>query len=409
MHNSYRTISSLKQNRFDKYLILLILSLGMGNIGSPLLLSRVLAVVFLPSLFIRLGNCNYTKPIRQFFIFLIVFCVCSLAWTFNFTEGCKAIVYNILHFALFSEIIVFSRYANNPLRSISQGWMFVVLLLSVISIWEITTGNHLSIAYEDTQSINVDGVISTRMIANGTFANYNGFVTFLCFALPWIFYHMSITFKEKLIYILSVVTLLLAILTVFIDGSRGGLFAVITVVTVYIFFKPKGKASYVTFVLFIGALIFMIFQYGEQIFFVLSVKGDRQGLTSDSSRIEIWSACLKALVRTFGLGSGIGGVSGAIESVSKSVINVPHNMILEAFLEYGLIIGITFIVFIGKLLKRGYKLIDRNRRMAVMMAILSMPFYCIINSLYLKGPETFALFATIFVFVNYERIRPVCK
>lgn len=409
MNNSFTYISTSTPNRFDRFLILLILSIGMGNIGFPLLLSRILAVLFLPSMFVRLRKCNYTRNLKKMFIFFMVFSVFSLAWTFNFTEGCKALVYNILHFAFFFEILVFSRYANNPLKSISFGWVFVVLLLSMLAVWEITTGKHLSIAYEETQSINMEGVISARILANGTFANYNTFVTFLCFSLPWIFYHMSIIYKEKLKYIISILTLLLAILTIFIDGSRGGLFAVVIVVTVYFFFMPKGKVSYITFVLFIGVLIFMLFKYGEQIFFVLAMKGENQGLASDSSRIEIWKACFKALIKSLGLGSGIGGVSGAIESVSKSVNNVPHNMLVEAFLEYGVIIGIIFMTFILTLFKQGYNLLDKNRRMAVMMAIFSMPLYMIINSLYLKSPETFALFATIYVFVNYERIKPICQ
>lgn len=400
---------STSNNKFDGYLILLILSLGMGNIGSPLLLSRILAVLFIPTLFIRIGKCNYTKVIKEFFVFLMAFSVISLLWSFNVSEGCKSLVYSILHFSFFFEILVFSRYANNPLRSLSFGWVFVVLFLSIIAIWEVVTGNHLSIAYEDTQSINMGGVISARILANGTFANYNTFVTFLCFSIPWIFYHMSISYKEKIKYVISVITLLLAILTIFIDGSRGGLFAVVIVIGVYLFFMPKGKVSYITFGIFIGALLFIIFKYGEQIFLVLSMKGESQGLASDSSRIEIWTVCLKALMNSFGLGSGIGGVNGAIESVSKSVINVPHNMVIEAFLEYGVIIGSVFIIFILDLFKGGYKLLDKSRRMAVMMAIFSMPLYMIINSLYLKSPETFALFATIYVFVNYEHIRPICK
>ena len=409
MHNLSTSKSTDVPNRFDKYLILLILSLGMGNIGSPLLLSRIIAVIFLPILFARIRKCHYAKSLNKFFVFFMTFSLFSLAWTYNFIEGCKTLVYNLVHFALFFEILVFSRYANKPLKSLSLGWTYVVLILSIIAVWEITTGSHLSIAYEDTQSINIRGIISERILANGTFANYNTFVTFLCLALPWIFYYMSVSYREKLKYIISVLTLLLAVLTIFIDGSRGGLLAVLVVIGVYIIFMPKGKASYITFAFFISILICMIIEYGEQIFLVLSMKGESQGLVSDSSRIEIWSACLKALVNTLGLGSGVGGVSSAISSISRNIINAPHNMIVECFLEYGVVIGIIFMTFILKLFIKGYKLFDRNRRMAVMMAFLSMPLYCIINSLYLKNPETFALFATIFVFVNYERIRPICK
>ena len=139
------------------------------------------------------------------------------------------------------------------------------------------------------------------------------------------------------------------------------------------------------------------------------MKNESQGLASDSSRIEIWAACIKALINSFGLGSGIGGVNGAIESVSKNIINVPHNMVIEVLLEYGFIFGTLFIGFILRLLRKGYRLLDRTRKMVILMSILSMPLYGIVNSLYLKSPDTFALFATLFVFVYYEHIKPICK
>lgn len=395
----------ISNNRFDRYIIILILSLSMGDVYSPLLLSRVLAVFLFPKLFRYIGKCEYTKNIKNFFVFFITFCVLSLVWTFNFTEGCKTIVYNCIHFALFLEIIVFSRFANNPLKSISTGWTLAVLVLSLIALWEIITGNHLSVAREADQSINLGGVISQRMMATATFGNFNKFVTFLCYALPWIFYRMVVTYKDKVKFIVTVVTLVLAILTIFINGSRGGLFAVVIIIGIYIFCMPKGKASYITSVLFIGTLLFMMIKYGEQIFLVLSMRNEGQGLASDSGRIEIWTICLRALTNSFGLGSGIGGINGAIEAISKNVINVPHNMIIEALLEYGFIFGVIFIVFIFKLLIRGYRICDKNRRMAVLMAMIALPLFGIINSLYLKNPETFALFATIFVFTYYERIK----
>lgn len=396
-------------NKYDRYLIVLILSLVAGDFASPLLLSRIVTVIFLPRLLRLLCQCEYTKKLKNFFYFLMIYSILSLAWTYNFTEGCKGIVYNCIHFALFFEVIVFSRFARCPLKSISTGWLLSVLFLSVIAIWEIITGNHLPLAYEATQTINMGGLITQRVVANATFTNYNAFVKFLCFALPWLFYRMSISYKERTTYVISIVTLILTILIILIDGSRGGLFSLVLVIGIYMFFMPKGKATFFTSVLFFGGLIFMLVKFGEQIFLVLSMKSESQGLSTDSSRIEIWTACIKALINSLGLGAGIGGVNGGIESVSKDVINVPHNIIIEALLEYGLILGCIFITFIIKLLRKGNRIIDRHRRMVVLMSLLSMPLYGIVNSLYLKSPDTFALFATIYVFVYYERIKPICK
>lgn len=410
MNNNYLLRNNVNSgNKFDKYLIILIISLGMGDIASPLLLSRILAILFLPSMLMHVNKCGYVATTKRIFILLLIYSLFSLVWTYNFSEGCKAIVYNVIHFTIYFEILVFCRFANNPLESISKGWTFVVFFLSVFAVWEILTGHHLSLARETDQTINLGGVMTNRILATTTFSNYNSFVTLLCFAMPWLFYRLSIVSKYKVNSLVLVLTLILASLVIFIDGSRGGLFSVIVIIGVYICFSPKGTSTLVTSCLFLGALLFILMRYGEQIFVVLTMKSEGQGLTSDSSRIEIWKACLIALLNSFGLGAGIGGIKGSIESVSTNIINVPHNMVIEVLLEYGVVFGILFIGFILRLLRKGSKLHDKNRRMAVLMAILALPFYGIINSLYLKSPETFVLFATLFVFVYYERVKPICK
>ena len=393
-------------NKYDRLLVLLVLSLFFGGIGGSLQAPRILAVLFLPFLVGKVRKCKCIKSILVFFVFFIFYCLFSLLWTPDRTEGLKEVVYYIVHFILFTEIIVFSLYATDPLKSLSIGWAFVVFFLSLIVAWELATGNHLSMAREDDLSMNIGGVISDRLTVSATFGNYNGYVSFLCFASPWIFYFFLIS--ESLFYRgISLFSLLGAFVAILINGSRGGLFCLIIFAIIYFIFIPKNKKTIIRSLVLVAILGFFLYKYSEELLLVISLKSEATGLTTDKPRMDIWSASLNVLLQTAGVGVGVGGMIPALKAYSSNIIPITHNIFLEALLQYGIIPSLIFFGFLLKLLKNGMKVLDKNRRMVVIMSLISLPVYGIINSVYLLGPDLYVLLGTIFVFVYYERIKAI--
>ena len=388
-------------NKYDIIIMLFILSLGLGGFGGALQVPRVLALCFLPMLLKLYNGCSYAKPIKHFAVCFVIYAIFSLLWTSDFNEGVKGIIYYIIHFILLLEIIVFSRYALQPLRSISLAWTIVVMYSSIIAIWELCTGNHLSMAREDDLTINTGGMIADRVVATAMFGNYNGYVTFLCYALPWIVYSFF-SIKDKIIQSISLFSLIMTIVTILIDGSRGGMFSLLVMGIVYLFFVKKDKRTvWLTFIL-VGIMVFAFSKYGEQIFLVLELKSDR--LTSDESRIEIWLCSLKLLIDSLGFGVGVGGMETSLAGASSKIIPIAHNIFVEAFLQFGLFFPFIFFRYIYRLFKSSL-FIESSRRLVVVMSIIALPLYGIINSTYLLGPDLFILIATLYIFVNDESIK----
>ena len=128
----------MKYNKYDILVVLLLSSLGFGGIGGAFQITRILAIILLPVFLIqsyrRRCVCNYI----YFILFFIGYCMLSLLWTLNVQEGFIEIIYFVVHFVLFLEIIVFSFQAKNPLDSISKGWLVAVSMTLVVAMWEIT-------------------------------------------------------------------------------------------------------------------------------------------------------------------------------------------------------------------------------------------------------------------------------
>lgn len=397
----------MKNNKYDILILLLSACTCFGNVGGAFQVDRILAVVLFPWLVASINRqgYSYARRILKTMALCYGYMAFSFLWTPDKSEGLKELVYYPIHFLLFLEIIVFARKAKNPLISLSRGWMIAVMLCSVVAYWEITTGNHLEIAIEHRDVFNAGGgVILERYFASVTFGNYNAYVTFLCYSIPWIFYALISKDRNFVEQLIAGATLVMASIVTIINASRGGVLAIIVMLFVYYWFSEKSKFKNIVIVALAGILIYGISQYGDSLTAVFMVRSSDGGLYSDESRLIIWNHALMAFFESLGFGVGIGGISAAMEKIAHGGITVTHNMFLELLVQYGIVVALFFIMFLWKLFRKSVEL-ERTRKTALMMAFVAMPVYTIINSRYLLGAHFYVLMATIYIFVNYEIIK----
>lgn len=396
--------------KYDNFLVILSTCTCFGIIGGAWQVGRILAVVLLPWLIVNYGKKGYGyvrnifKVIAIFYVYMLV----SFIWTPDRLAGMKELVYYLVHFILFLELLVFSKAANNPLRSLSRGWMVAVLLCSIVAYWEISTGNHLNISIEHGDTFNTGDLILHRMYASVTFGNYNSYVTFLCFSIPWIMYVIMDSERALVERILAGTSIVMASLAIVINASRGGVLSIIIMLVVYFLFSEKTRFKNIVFVALIGLFFYVLVQYGSSFTEVLSYRTSDQSMLEDDTRIRIWGNALRAFAKSAGFGVGIGGMRAAMEMVSTGGIAAAHNLFLEILLQYGIVIAIVFLVFLWKNFKKSLK-VERNRKIVLMMAFISMPVYTIIDSGYLLGVPLYVLLATIYVFANTEHIKSDSK
>ena len=398
-------------NSFDLYLFLLIASLVAGNLFGALQVPRVLAIVlFFPCLNCFLKMWGMLRDLRNWALLFIAYSIVSSIWNpAGISEGLISSVYNAVHFTLFFEIIVFSRFANNPIKAIVYGFLIAFAISAVIAFWELTTDQHLNTSkFEEAQTSNTGYDIYVRYFAAVTFYNFNMYVTFICFLLPFLFYGVSNAQNKGRTRIVFAIATALAVVLLIYNGSRGGLLAFLIMVSVYVFFTSSNKRTLsVYFVLFLAVLGFVLYRYGSTILNTLIMRGEVQGIVQEESRFVIWGNVWKVVQDYYFLGCGAGGLRIAMAKYVNRGILMAHNVFLEVLSEYGIVFFIGFLMFLITVFNKAKKLADKQRKLCLYQALLAFPVYGIINSGYLNQPVLWAAMASLYVFANYEQIKAV--
>ena len=388
-------------NRYDILITLLLSSLGFGGIGGAFQATRILTIILLPILFFNFGYKlrNYLYP----FLFFIGYCLLSLLWTPNRAEGIVEIIYFLVHFALFFEIIVFSCRARNPLDCISKGWLIAVCMTLVVALWEITTDNHLPMSVQESgDTMNAGGVIIYRKFASVSFGNYNGYVTFLCFSLPFLFYRLM---RNRCLF--SIAAIILSCVCILFNASRGGLLTISVMFLIYILFLRKQGGKIYIYSLFLLLLIgsFVFIQFGLELFDAIAYRAVDNTLYADAPRFEIWGRVWQIFLSTCGLGSGVGGVKDMMRQLSPSGIDAPHNLFLEILGEFGIIIFLFFILFLLGVFKKAFYVKNEAIKTLLFLSLMPLPIYSIIHSGYIFNTYVFSAFASLVIFSNYEHLK----
>lgn len=395
---------AIKRCKYDYFLFLLITSLAFGAIGGALQIPRLLTILFFPYFINRIGLVGkYLRTLSITIVCFMLYCLLSLAWTPNLEEGLTDFVYFILHFLLFMEIVVFAMCANNPKDTISKGWLVAVFLTIVFAMWEFHTGIHMPYCRnsDDTLANLGDGLVIEREFAAVAFVNYNTYVTFLCFAIPFLLYIISNKEKEKkIIYWFTLAIIILAVFCILKNGSRGGLLSVFTVTGIYFLMKPKNLKWTITILLLFALVIYVFYSYGDEFVYIIARASDGN-LTEGGERLVVWDYALDQFFSTVGFGVGIGGMFDAMEGVASD-IKITHNIFLEILLLYGFVFCIVFVAFLLKMLFEARQIKDFPTKVTIYTALISFPIYGIINSGYLSNPFVFVGLASLSFFSIYS-------
>lgn len=395
-------VIQVKSNKYDYFLFLIIVSLAFGGIGGAFQIPRLLGLFLIPFFIKRVMSpgIDIRKHVALILCF-IVYCAISLLWSPNQTEGFVDLLYFHVHFLLFLEIIVFSMCANNPHDSISKGWAIAVLLTVIFALWEFQSGWHMPYNRNNQENmVNVNGVFLHKDFAAVTFVNYNCYVTFLCFAIPFLFYLIANKQKERLLFFwLSIVLIGLSFYCILRNGSRGGLLTIVLMTGIYFLMKPKNKKWLISLIAVFLIIYYVFYEYGEMFTYLLTRVSDGN-LTDGGDRIVVWSYAIEQFFSSYGFGVGIGGMFEAMEGVASD-IKITHNIFLEILLLHGLLFFIVFAVFLVKMLLRARKINDYATRVTPYLALISFPIYGIINSGYLSNSFVYVGLGSLYYFSYY--------
>ena len=388
-------------NKYDYMIIILISSLAFGNMGGAMHLNRILTILFVPFIFSypKILEKNHIKNYVIFFIILISYSIISLLWSYNPLEGCVEIIYLILYSCLFIELYIFSLLSTNPLKSIIYGWTISLCITLSIGCWELVTDHHLSTSKLDSGHMNNigDGVIILQKFAAATFVNYNTYVSFLCFALPFLLYSISYSKRYKLYKFLLFTLCVICILS---NASRGGLLSITTMIIVYMLCKHKYKYLLTIGIIFSIIISFILDNTDISFLTLISHRASAENLLNGDSRFNLWLVSVKILISTFFIGIGVGGMEQHFIEHNMS-LHIPHNLIIELMLKFGLIIGCIVIFQFVYILFNIRRIKNHSIRILLYTALITFPIYSIINSGYILDEYVYATMACWIIFYNY--------
>lgn len=282
----------------------------------------------------------------------------------------------------------------------------MVVLTSIIALWEFTTGNHLSCNYTEELYLgnNEMGITIERVYASVTFGNLNYYVVILCFALPFLLFGIYLDKMNKKTCVICIVIISLIIV---INASRGGLLCLmLSILTALYYYRHNRVITKSTILLITIITIALLIYFADLILVqIMSKLATDGGTTGDDSRMNIYKNCINILYLTNGMGSGMGGLEKALESVAPSDIPAPHNLLLEFLSQYGIFAFFTFMIFLTGLGLKIYKSDDWRAKMLGTIFIVTFLPLSIINSVYLASTDVWIYFSSFLCIIQYNKYR----
>lgn len=387
-------------NKYDRALIILLIALFSGNMSGILLLPRTCSILLLP-LFLRTSkNCAFGLEAKRFFILFAVCATISLSWTSDFENGITELILLLFNLLYAYELIIFAAHSTKPIYLLSVGWFIALSINNVIGIWEIYTDNHLSVSkFGGDHQMMIDGRYVFMRYANGFFSNYNAFVTFTCCSLPFLYY-LIFTCSNRLFRMACIFNLLVGVYILFMNASRGGILALAVISTAFLYFLVRKTNSKKNVILFFCFLIAFLVYSWDSISFMIMGRQAQAGDIQDEARWPVWNNAISVLIDTFGFGSGVGGLPEAMRQYKTTSVLAPHNAFLEILSQYGVLVFVSFVIFIYRIWRSSMKHINHYYRTIVYASLLAMPAIFIINSVNLIQPYFWAFISSLFIVSN---------
>lgn len=254
----------------------------------------------------------------------------------------------------------------------------ILLMLNLIAIWETITGLHLNPDY----LVGSNRARVFEFVPATFFNNPNDFATYVIQILPFSF--AGIYGKNKCIKIVSVANLPLSALSIFAAQARTQMIVLaLTCIIFFLFALPKKNLlKLVVGIILAVVLLQHFFPEAKDLF-----QAGLDSMTQDelqysasagslATRFALLKNALMILINTFGFGIGAGCHRTVMAEYSAHYFNthgvtVMHNIVGEIFADYGLIIGVMFLVMIirsfAKLIEIRREIENRQEKVLITM------------------------------------------
>jgi O-antigen ligase len=244
--------------------------------------------------------------------------------------------------------------------------------------------------------------------ASATFGNVNNYGTVISFVIPYLLWGIleGTSGKNKLVYLTG---LFLGILFIVINGQRMGILVAGFFIFCFsfLFFKHL-KRRYI-----VGGIIVLFcvaaFLPVNSLLYTTRYRIAGMLTAVDESSNERWAMIksgFEMLKESYGAGIGAGGFESAVVRQSSFLGNIinPHNLFVEIFAQYGVLIiaGFCFWLLAIFYRARSNKNLSPGARMLVCSTVIALPFIGAMSSHALGYTYLWMFLSFITIIASYQ-------
>jgi len=435
MQNYYK-IFLTDMSSFKKFLLYMIII--MGFLGSAFfcfdigpfsifpfrIFISILLIYFISYLFC---NCklNISKiKVRNYILYLIIwlfYSILSIVWAASKIAAVRNIIFLFIGVSLIIFIVLYFNKLKD-LKLFYNIWIFILVPLTIIGLWEVFTGNHLPVS-----SLYLSEHPVKRFMPSAVFHNPNDFATYLAISTPFLLSfinHQKYLFKK----VFGLILLFLSLFLILKTFSRVNYLAVFIEFAFFFVFilKIKGKFKTVIIVVLLFIFLYVLFtKHTMELLQNINVQISSLFIQSKmfkgsiAMRYNLIKNSLIFLFKSAGFGVGAGNLEYYMSHFAKyetwGILNV-HNWWIEILTNYGVFIFTGYLIFYLTLIFNLYKackrIVNKTEKMiceALIVSLIGFSFASIGPSSIIAFKPQWLLFAFALAFLNYYRLNKVKK
>ena len=422
------------RNKYDYILIGLLALMAFGMIGGFWQPIRIAQLGLLPWMTYdimrtrpRVGKASW--GVIGFLGFWWLWAAVSIAWACDMTESFKYVIHLAIYMLSFGEVIWLSGKAGKPWQSLLWGWFIAAAVTVPIALWEYVTDHHLATSVKQCMYIKPTPTEHMpRPFATATMNNLNTYNMLLC--CTFVMLTLAIRRSRNWWTVAYTALYALVIMIVVSNGSRGALMAIIIGLIALTLSAEHPKNRVIG-----GVLLFMVGAWlglgiaGKHVPSFLDVwseetkqewrekmdlSWDEENAQSaiagrlqnngleDPSRMALWTACWEEICDSYLLGVGAANYPCALEKHPESLYKAPHNLWLEVWLQFGIVILAGFVLMWIWPLIRCWK--DKQRRNAYLIVLAVMLPMTIVDSTFILKAYFWMLLSSVYVLTSDDRL-----
>ena len=349
----------------------------------------------------------------NFMLFWLSYSLISIIWVKDYTSAIRDIYF------IFSGVIcavVFSMY----LKSKRQFWIvfnimqMMVIFHNIVGWYEVITRDYRFISKENLLFYST----TDQRIPISLLGNPNDFATLallgLSVALTCLHINKSIWFK-----LLSILLIFSNVFLIVLSLSRANILGMFVLFALYLLLSRKTRVRVMVGVgLIICAFIFAFSPstYNDVIYFLsklfsFNVSTHTWYLNSESVRINLIRNGLFFLMKTFGLGTGVGNITYWMNNYAlyytAGVTNI-HNWWFEILTGYGVFVFIFYIIFYFNIFKDTINIykntesdFDKNIAFGILLFMTAFIIASISSSSNISNEWLWVYWGTVIAFQGY--------